>query len=287
MKNITYLDNQFILRIYKDSLSSVWLGTLEGLYRYSAGFNPLRLYSHLREEENIGSQRIWSLEEDSKGSFWLATQSAGLSIINFQEEEQNYYLKDRSNQLWDLIVDQFDQIWVATSKGIELYALNHNELIEKGVFLKNELIDNFHYDGNNIWAWTEQDGLISIEAEKVAPNGKPLSYALKLHSNSLKNAISSPIYTDLDGQLWLAGEGEIKIYDPSTDQVTKTIKLKGEQKNSLPRAMSVYPWGNYYWLTTQSAGLFQVDKSTFSVVRQNTLNLDANILSSIAEDHRT
>ncbi|MAJ68818.1 MAG: EAL domain-containing protein [Alteromonadaceae bacterium TMED7] len=281
MKNITYLDNQFILRIYKDSLSSVWLGTLEGLYRYSAGFNPLRLYSHLREEENIGSQRIWSLEEDSKGSFWLATQSAGLSRINFQEEEQNYYLKDRSNQLWDLIVDQFDQIWVATSKGIELYELNNNELIEKGVFLKNELIDNFHYDGNNIWAWTEQDGLISIEAEKVAPNGKPLSYALKLHSNSLKNAISSPIYTDLDGQLWLAGEGEIKIYDPSTDQVTKTIKLKGEQKNSLPRAMSVYPWGNYYWLTTQSAGLFQVDKSTFSVVRQNTLNLDANILSSI------
>ncbi|MFC3201306.1 EAL domain-containing protein [Alteromonas oceani] len=281
MQNLTYLDNQFVRRIYKDSASSIWLATVEGLYRHSAGSNVLRLYPVANSEQDSGSPRIWGIREDSKGNLWIATQSAGLSRLNFYDANQIIFLNDRANQLWDLAIDEYDQIWLATSKGIELYRVNGDKLELQKTFLKGEIVDNIHLVGRNIWAWTEKEGLISIEGENTDHSSPSQNYKLKFHSDSLKDKMSSPVYTDRDGKVWLSSEGLVTIFDPEADSVSNVINLKSDQKNLLARVKSVYLWGNYYWLTTQASGIFQVDKKTFNVVRNHSLNIDANILASI------
>lgn len=281
MKNITYLDNQFIRRIYKDSSSSIWLATVEGLYRHSAGFNLLRLYPLISEAEESGSQRIWSVEEDSKGNLWLATQSAGLSRLNFHDESQISFLTGRANQLWDLVIDKNDQIWLATSKGIELYRNSGDELIKLGTYLRDEIVDNIFYDGEKIWAWTEIDGLISIEQDLSEDPSSADTSKVRLHDQSLKGVVASPIYTDHDGKIWLSADGRIKIYDPLKDKVTNIINFTKNGATEAPKLKYVYLWGNYYWVTTHSSGIYQIDKNTLSMVRHHALNLNSNILASV------
>jgi len=275
MKNITYLDNQFIRRIYKDSSSSIWLATLEGLYRHSSGSNLLRLYPVSVTDEESGSPRIWAIKEDSKNNLWMATQSAGLNRLNFYDESQASFLTGRATQLWDLAIDSYDQIWLATSNGIELYKNENDKLKKLNTFLQDEFVGNIYYDGNKIWTWTELDGLVSIDIEKSEP------YVVETHNPALKDTLASPLYTDLDGMLWLSIDGKIKFYDPEKDVVSNVIDFNTKGTNRPPKFMDVYLWGNYYWLTTHTSGIYQLDKNTLNVVRHHSLNVDSKILASV------
>jgi len=275
MKNITYLDNQFIRRIYKDSSSSIWLATLEGLYRHSSGSNLLRLYPVSVTDEESGSPRIWAIKEDSKNNLWMATQSAGLNRLNFYDESQASFLTGRATQLWDLAIDSYDQIWLATSNGIELYKNESDKLKKLNTFLQDEFVGNIYYDGNKIWTWTELDGLVSIDIEKSEP------YVVETHNPALKDTLASPLYTDLDGMLWLSIDGKIKFYDPEKDVVSNVIDFNTKGTNRPPKFMDVYLWGNYYWLTTHTSGIYQLDKNTLNVVRHHSLNVDSKILASV------
>ncbi|GGF71809.1 EAL domain-containing protein [Alteromonas lipolytica] len=281
MRNITYLDNQIIRKIYKDSTSSIWLGTAEGVYRYAEGINILRLYSHVVEEENSGSQRIWAVEEDSLKNLWLATQSSGLGKLNFHEENISYFLTGRPNQLWDLVVDNNDDIWLATSKGIEHYQQTKNGLQLINIYLENEIVDNIHYDGSNLWAWTETNGLVSIEPQSPELNTIAVKYELKYHDLSLRDAIATPVYSDNEGNLWLASTGVMTIFNSELDKVIKEINLTSNQKQEPSRVKTVYLWGNYYWLVTQSAGVYQLDKNTLAQVNHHSLQMNTNVLAAI------
>ncbi len=280
MKSITYLDNQFIRRIYKDSSSSIWLATLEGLYRHSSGSNLLRLYPVATAEEESGSPRIWAIKEDSENNLWMATQSAGLNRLNFHDESQASFLGGRATQLWDLAIDSYDQIWLATSNGIELYKNQDDNLKKLKTFLRDEFVGNIYHDGDRIWAWTELDGLISIEPEQPG-TASSASYVMKTHNPSLKNSMAFPLFTDLDGMLWLSGDGKIKLYNPKNDVINNVIDFNVKGLNPPPKLMDVYLWGNYYWLTTHSSGIYQLDKNTLKVVRHHSLNVDSKILASV------
>jgi len=275
MKNITYLDNQFIRRIYKDSSSSIWLATLEGVYRHSSGSNLLRLYPVATAEDESGSPRIWAIKEDSKNNLWMATQSAGLNRLNFYDESQALFLSGRTTQLWDLAIDSSDQIWLATSNGIELYKNEKYNLKKLDTFLQDEFVGNIYYDGNKIWTWTELDGLVSIDLKKSE------SYVVETHNPELKNTMASPLYTDRDGMLWLSIDGKIKLYDPVKDVVSNVIDFSTKGTSRPPKFMDVYLWGNYYWLTTHTSGIYQLDKNTLNVVRHHSLNVDSKILASV------
>ena len=281
MKNITYLDNQFIPHIYKDSTSSIWVATLEGLYRHSAGSNLLRLYPVIMAEEDNGSPRIWGVEEDSKENLWIATQSAGVSRLNFNDESQASYLTGRATQLWDLIIDEFDQLWLATSNGIELFSYDGQHLKKRETFLPNQFVDNIHYDKMKIWAWSELDGLISIEPTPSDGTSPPGTYVVKSHNTLFKDSMVSPIYTDNDNKLWLAIDGRIKLYDADKGAVTNVIDFSSKQASSLPKLKYVYSWGNYYWVVTHASGIYQLDKTTLTVVRHHSLTVEAPILASV------
>lgn len=284
-QSLTYLSNQFIRHIYPDSSGSIWLATFEGLYRHNPATNSLRLYAHAGSASaNNGSERIWAIDEDSSGNLWIATQSAGLGRFNLSNNTLDYFITDHPNQIWDMVIDQQDYIWLATSKGIELYTERNGEMVLVERFMNGMIVDVIHYDGRSIWFWTQENGLVSIEP--ATDNSKDslsssFKYEVKNHPDKLKSSIYSPIYTDNDGNLWLTTQGKLKIFSPDLNKVVSTISLKIDKTKDASPVKSVYEWGNYYWLTTHISGIFQLDKDTLKPINHYSLDFYGNVLSAI------
>lgn len=274
----TNLGNQFIREIFTDSTQSIWLATYEGLYRHSPA-ETIRLYSHKTSDETGGSKRIWAVEEDTNQYLWIATQSGGVGRFDINKSTLDYYLKNQENQYWDLIVDNQDKIWLATSKGIELYVYRNDDLIKTDEFLSGEIVDYLYYHNQTIWAWTQSQGLLSISPTLTSQDkiNSTSQYEVVHHASSFKNTIYSPIYNDKDGNLWLSTIGKVDIYSPEQDRVLTSINLK-LSNNAASLVKSVYEWGNYYWLTTQSSGIYQLDKQTLKLINKKTIDIHSNLI---------
>lgn len=274
-RNLTYLKNNQIREIFKDSSGSIWIATYEGLYRKNTSTNSLRLYSHLNNADSSGSKRIWAIEEDNEDALWIATQSAGLAKFDLNKSTVNYYLENEQNQIWDLVVDTENNIWIATSKGIRRYSYSNNKLKFEESFMDNIMIDAIYYDGSQIWTWTEIDGVVSI-AKRNAKNTD--SYTITHHNRDLVADIYSPVYADREGNIWLTTIGRIDIFSPAQKKIISSINLKLNKSHNTSIVKSVYEWGNYYWVTTQSAGIYQFEKKTFKLVKNITLEIDSNVI---------
>ncbi len=274
----TNLGNQFIREIFTDSTQSIWLATYEGLYRHSPA-ETIRLYSHKTSDETGGSKRIWAVEEDTNEFLWIATQSGGVGRFDINKSTLDYYLKNQENQYWDLVVDDQDKIWLATSKGIELYVFRNADLIKIDEFLSGEIVDYLYYHDQTIWAWTQSQGLLSISPAPTSQDkiNSTSQYEVVHHASSFKNTIYSPIFNDKDGNLWLSTIGKVDIYSPEQDRVLTSINLK-LSNNASSLVKSVYEWGNYYWLTTQSSGIYQLDKQTLKLINKKTVDIHSNLI---------
>src|SRR5258705_1545265 len=57
---------------FKDHLSFLWIGTLDGLNRYDG--NKFVVYRHsFSDSTSIASNIVFSITEDDSGNIWLAT----------------------------------------------------------------------------------------------------------------------------------------------------------------------------------------------------------------------
>jgi len=275
-KSLTYLKNNQIREIFRDSTGSIWIATYEGLYRKSPASNSLRLYSHLNSSESSGSKRIWAIEEDQDNALWIATQSAGLAKFDLNKSTVDSYLENEQNQIWDLVVDAANNIWIATSKGIRRYSYSNNTLTFEESFMDNVMIDAIYYDGEQIWTWTEVDGVVSISKSTTEENQN--TFTITHHNRDLITDIYSPLYVDRDGNVWLTTVGRIDIFSPLQKKVVNSINLKHQKSQSASIAKSVYEWGNHFWLTTQSSGIYQFEKKTFKLIKHITLDIDSNVI---------
>tara|TARA_Y100001947_G_scaffold159490_1_gene177234 strand:- start:378 stop:4901 length:4524 start_codon:yes stop_codon:yes gene_type:complete len=279
-RNFTNLGNQFVIDIYIDSTESVWLATYEGVYRHSPADKAIRLYSHETSDDTGRSKRIWAVEEDSDEFLWVATQSYGVARFDINSSSLDYFLKDEQNQIWDLVIDYQDKIWLATSQGILLYVHRNGELIKTGEFLSGEIVDYIFYDNESIWAWTQDNGLTSIKPDKNSTTSVSTvsPYVIEHHLNKFKNGIYSPIFNDSDGNVWLSTLDEIVIYNPQQKRIITSVNLKSANGSASSIVKSVYEWGNFYWLITQSSGIFQIDKQTLKLINRKSIDFPSNVV---------
>ena len=94
---------------------TIWLGTLGGdLLRWNgAEFEPVKL----PEDGNLG--RIWSLCPALDGGLWIATSEGGL--LCWRGDKIRHYTTSSglpSNTIKQLITDEHDNLWLATSVGL-------------------------------------------------------------------------------------------------------------------------------------------------------------------------
>ncbi|MEH8016876.1 response regulator [Rheinheimera muenzenbergensis] len=105
-----------IQSLYESRDQQLWVGTNGGgLNRYIAQSGTFQRY--LPEQPSKGSQRIWSIAEDSKGNIWAATSDGLLKLDRQQDKLQRLgTVADGLDhpEIRTLYIDAADRIWIST-----------------------------------------------------------------------------------------------------------------------------------------------------------------------------
>jgi signal transduction histidine kinase/ligand-binding sensor domain-containing protein/DNA-binding response OmpR family regulator len=114
------LGNSSIYSIFKDSSSTIWIGTMGGIDVYDRGNDSFK------EVRSIGGTVI-DICQDRSGYIWFATNVSGLQRYNPLKDEWKEYLPSRSGGFLPemivntLFIDENDVLWAGTSGGLFRY----------------------------------------------------------------------------------------------------------------------------------------------------------------------
>jgi ligand-binding sensor domain-containing protein/serine phosphatase RsbU (regulator of sigma subunit) len=126
-KFVSYTKNQglaedWITTSFKDSRGNLWFGHWAGgVTRYNT---KLRIFENLNLEQYTHFKSIRTILEDSDGKYWIATEGAGVFIFDPDKNAMfSIQAKDglSSNTVYDMVFDEYDNIWFACDSGLVVY----------------------------------------------------------------------------------------------------------------------------------------------------------------------
>lgn len=258
--SITDLDSHNFVEVFADDKGGVWIATYNGLFYKDSPESPLPLYKLAISNEN-GNQSIWGIGEDSTGAVWFATQSNGLVKLISENGQQQHYLLNPNMAVWDLVVAQDDSIWLPTSDGLKVYKQQpDSSLTEVDQLLPNSYIERVYYDGQFIWFWDDELGIVSVNTD--SSKNQTSKYAVSTFDWIEQQQIGVPFFRDKDKRLWISYGEETRVYDFDSKNYI-AIPL---QDLNFASILAVHEWNGFYWLTTANQGILQLDKLTLKPV---------------------
>ncbi len=122
------LADAVVRTIFEDRSGKIWLGTLNGVIRYT--YPERNIYAgnamKMDLENGLSHNTIWSILEDREGSIWFGTQGGGVSqLINQTFETFNKKHGLSHDEVWSIRKVNSGEIWLGTSEGLN--ALSYRE----------------------------------------------------------------------------------------------------------------------------------------------------------------
>lgn len=122
-KQVIALDNlpqKDVQCLFKDSEGFIWIGTLDGLYRYDGyDFKP---YLVTKKKNSISSNMILALDEDTLGNIWISTYGEGVNKLNPKTGIFKHFSLEELETPLDninLIVDDNNILWLGSWEGVK------------------------------------------------------------------------------------------------------------------------------------------------------------------------
>jgi signal transduction histidine kinase/ligand-binding sensor domain-containing protein/DNA-binding response OmpR family regulator len=155
-----------------DGQGSIWLGSGNGLFRYSLATKTISK-TYNEEGGQLTSNNVTSLALDKDGELWIGTEGGGVDILKMRTATFRYLLPDErkstlsSESVFSIFIDRDSRKWLGTLKGgvnlidpfknrfqtITHDPLNPNSLI-------NDFVSSFYEDAeHNLWIGTDGGGL--------------------------------------------------------------------------------------------------------------------------------
>ena len=267
----------------KDTLGYMWIGTSQGLNRYSGyqfknydKFLTSGVVDIINKNGNLfvlsskGELLQYQYEQDRFKSILnlkyrnflcfkqindntiIIGLKSGLLIYDFKSKKLSKVLYPKTFFNRQIHVKQ-NKVYVASTKGINVYDFfeKNNQLVKHNTLLKNIETLDFDFDKQNrIWAGTYQKGLFVIDNEKV--NKVPL------FDKRIKTTTIRSIVFDKDDKALIAIEGLGLLTMNENFKVVNKIKYNPNSLNSLSQK-SIYKIfvdnDNIYWLGLREVGI--------------------------------
>jgi len=206
---------------------SIWIATTGGLVQ----FNALTLEWNTKHSLNSGltENNVSALATSGNlKKLWVGTMGGGIfcwdSLDKIWLEYSTHNSEMPTNNIWDFTVDNQDNLWAATHRGLIFLNASTNIL---RIFqtdnsgLPDNVINVVRHDPNNhIWIGTWNQGLIKYDPENAEWKAYNLNNS-PLIDNFVDHLTSTP-----DGHIWIATkENDMMRLDPETDlwQTHRTI----------------------------------------------------------------
>ncbi len=284
-----------ITNLLMDKEDHLWIGTWDdGLFMFDQKDSMMISYRHdSTDESSIGTNAIYTLFQDSKGSLWSA--GGGLYDLSMDSKKIISYF-DSQRWITSITEDSEGNIWITSE---DLICINRKENTVK--YYKHDPGDPSSIGNyvnvvcadrnNNLWIGTRNNGLYWFDRE----NEKFIRYN---HQPGNQYSISSDrildIYEDREANIWIAtnGGGVSMI----RGQQTPFVFLQHNPDNM--ESMGHGPVRSFFerrngniWIALEGGGLnlFNRKKNSFTRYQHdpdNPYSLGSNYLHSVFEDSK-
>jgi len=314
------------LRIFADQMDNLWLYGQGTLFLYN---KKARLWNtHIGDELGLSGitvdHAVNAMGGDRSGNVWLGTNRHGLVSMNVNTHEMSFVeLKSMSpfrlakNNIGvrSIYVDDTDLLWVGTAKSGIAYSGQNIYKFESE--LLGDITALAQDSAGQVWYGTGDNGIIGFDGRLASLKVSALAYTKdgSIWVGSTENGLTrikdglSRIYStamdstrrvmiddhinaltsDKMGNLWVATEGGLQVYNPRTDQFSNYTKENG--KIRVNNITSLYYTKSNKMLIGTSEGLIILNISTSEMkyLTGNSTNLrkfSNNYVTQLYEDSR-
>lgn len=289
-----------VMTICEDRLGDLWIGTSNGLNKFSKKENKFKRYLSGNGSDGLSSNKIRSVFCDRNNVIWIGTADKGLNSLDPANGKFKVYQADgrtgsiSSNSVQFISENKKGELMIATSGG----GVNILD-VARTYFRRIETSkqDNIHYndiwtvleDSNeNIWAGSYGAGLLKFDRT----SGKLINYRNDPTDNSsLSNNVILCSYIDRQGFIWLGTlGGGVSYFDPHGSKFVN-IRNSPNDPNSLNEnlVMSIYRDPSGMYIGTYGGGLNIIKPSgkfQFYKNGKQSSSLPSNIVRAVHRDKK-
>ena len=233
------LSQSCVSDIFQDSYGYIWIGTEDGLNRYDG--HKFKIYKYKQGINSIKSNIIAAIDDDKEGNILVGT-SKGFDVINKGTEEiKNYtYNSQKAKEslshynIWDILVDYKNRIWIATENGLNLYD-KHKNTFTKIEYKRNKNSNDFittldEDEFGDIWIGSKV-GLFKYNYDKKEYSEY---YFDKNNKNTISENYISKVCADKKGYVWVGTKNSgLNKINLKNNNITR-FKHEQNNKNALP-----------------------------------------------------
>jgi ligand-binding sensor domain-containing protein/AraC-like DNA-binding protein len=314
------------LRAFADQMDNIWLygqGTLM-MYNKSTNVWDTNIGNQLGLTDNSVDHAINGMAGDRKGNIWIGSDRVGLVRTNISNIHEMEYVKLRNannNQqqqeatgIQSLYIDDTDLLWVGTEKsGLAFYGDN---IYKFDSDLNGDITAIAQDKDGKVWYGTGDKGIVGYDgqlaSQKVScmttTNDGSLWVGSKQNGlTRIKDGVSTffsasrddmrtliddhvnALRTDKTGNLWIATNGGLQVYNPKMNTFSSYTRENGMLNTN--NITSLFYGKNNNMLIGTAEGLVILNLSTRekTVLTGNTTNLKTftnNYITQIYEDSR-
>jgi signal transduction histidine kinase/ligand-binding sensor domain-containing protein/DNA-binding response OmpR family regulator len=270
--------------IYEDTQDRFWMGTRNGyLYLYDRHFKKIK--SH-----KIAGGLPFCIIEDSLKNIWLGTRGNGIIVFPPSGETpiHNYHLHDiaiqntSSNNVFDLLLDSKNRVWVASFGGGLHYAdLNSKDINFRHINTRTtnqDMVRVIMQDHTGmIWTGTNEGVNVFDPDKLIQDNDNYVNFHFDVNDDrSINNNEVKAIFEDSKGRIWFGTTGGglnlLVQEEPFERSWFKHYTAKDGLSNEVIQTIIEDNQG-YIWVSTEGgSGISRFDPQTERFENFNFLN---------------
>ncbi len=284
-----------ITDIFEDRKGLIWIGTINGLYKYN-GINLKKYLNDPKDSCSLSENTARKIIEDNNGNLWIATRD-GLNLYNRDQDNfKHLVFRDPvnsailDNSIDDILEDKEGNLWVAN----ESLCLVNKEDFTYTTFRINPGRRDYYkfiyedHDGN-LWFVSLKDLYIFNKEKKQFDHiydGKGLASDLSWFFTDMVQ--------DNNGKYWVTTNKAGLISFSFDGNITKVKKYDRDQRSNINLSDFILPSlkldsrGNL-WIASENAGLFLFDRKAekfrrFIKNNDDNTSISSNSIWTIYED---
>ncbi len=210
--------HKYILTLYQDSKKNIWIGTNDGLFKYTNGIITDIKYVNALKQSDIDFS-IFSIVEDKNSDIWIGTEHG---IIKYSNNGVTTLFNEKTNfinkRILSCVIDSRKNLWLGTEEGLFHYDYNSFTKISQKNGLSSNANNFLQLDNHDRLVIGLNTGIDMLDLKeyyndkiKVTHFGKD-DGLLNLESNG------NAVFKDKDGKILIGTISGLEIYDPKFDK---------------------------------------------------------------------